>query len=111
MYLRTLYSTSPLTLFQISLALPFKIIKLFLTTLASSLFPLTFQSSSVIHESALFQLRRLDSYRREIRLVREQRDEEGGRERDAVKEILVVWKKLKDARKAQGYRNTSVKLV
>ena len=43
--------------------------------------------------------------------MREQRDEEGGREREAVKAILVVWKKLKDARKAQGFRNTSVKLV
>ena len=59
----------------------------------------------------LIQLRRLDSYRREIRLVREQRDEEGGREREAVKGILVLWKRLKDARKAQGYRNTSIKLV
>jgi coiled-coil and C2 domain-containing protein 2A len=58
-----------------------------------------------------FQLRRLEAYRREVRLVRDQRDEETHRERDAVKEILVVWKKLKEARKQQGYRNTSVKLV
>ena len=27
------------------------------------------------------------------------------------KGILVLWKRLKDARKQQGYRNTSLKLV
>ncbi len=43
--------------------------------------------------------------------MRDQRDEESLREREFVKDILVVWRKLKEARSRQNYRNTSVRLV
>ena len=53
----------------------------------------------------------MSSYRKETKIIRQQRDEESRIERDAVKEILGVWKSLRDVRKQQGFHNTDLKLV
>ena len=53
----------------------------------------------------------MDSYRRETRLVREQRDEESGRERALVRDILRLWAKVKEVRRDRGVANTSVRIV
>ncbi len=58
-----------------------------------------------------FQLRRLESYRGEIWLVRQQRDEDCAKERAATKDILHLWRDIKELRRRQGYSNTGVKLV
>ena len=58
-----------------------------------------------------FQTRRLEAYRKETKMVREQRDNESLNERNAIKKMLSLWKSLKDCRKKTGFHNTGVKLV
>ncbi|TRY71764.1 hypothetical protein TCAL_04776 [Tigriopus californicus] len=58
-----------------------------------------------------FQTRRFESYRKEVKVIREQRDEESGRERATIKEILTLWRTMRDIRRRQGYQSTNLKLT
>ena len=58
-----------------------------------------------------FQEQRLRSYTEELRLLREERDDESLKEKELMRSILNLWKILKDVRLKQGYSNTSHKIV
>ena len=46
-----------------------------------------------------------------MRVIRRQRDEESAKERAAVKEVLGIWTRLREARRKQGYHSTALKLT
>ena len=67
------------------------------------------------HESNLneiiFQGHRMKTYGEEIRILREERDEESLRERDLVRNIITIWKEIRNLRTTQKYNNTSHKII
>ena len=70
----------------------------------------TFDLKYIIN--CVLQTRRLDSYRREIRVLRKQRDSLSAAERESVRQVLGLWRALRDVRKEQsGYQNTAIKIV
>ena len=58
------------------------------------------------------QTRRLDTYRREIRVIRGQRDELSSVERSSIREVVSLWKSLREVREGQNAsHNTNIKIV
>ena len=58
-----------------------------------------------------FQEQRMRSYQEEIRLLREEKDDESLRERELIHDILGLWKTLKQVRSKQGFSNTNHKII
>ena len=54
---------------------------------------------------------RMKTYGEEIRILREERDEESLRERDLVRNIIAIWKEIRNLRTTQKYNNTSHKII
>ena len=53
----------------------------------------------------------MKTYREEIRILREERDDENLRERDLVRNIIAIWKEIRNLRTTQKYSNTSHKII
>ena len=53
----------------------------------------------------------MKTYGEEIRILREERDEESIRERDLVRNIIAIWKEIRNLRTTQKYNNTSHKII
>ena len=56
-------------------------------------------------------MRRLEAYRKEIRLIRQERDDLTSMEREDTKEICAIWKTLRKVREKNEFNNTDTKLV
>ena len=53
----------------------------------------------------------MKTYRAEIRILREERDDENLRERDLVRNIISIWKEIRNLRTSQKHSNTSHKII
>ena len=58
-----------------------------------------------------FQFRRLETYRKEIKAMRSERDSDSEEERKLARAILELWKEIRILRHTQGYNNTNHKIV
>ena len=59
----------------------------------------------------VFQSRRLDTYRSEIKTIRAEKDADSLKERELTRSLLKIWKEIRAVRNQQGYTNTSHKLI
>ena len=62
-------------------------------------------------EEKEFHARRLDTYRSEIKAMKEVRDSDSQEARRLTRAILELWKEIRDVRNRQGYTNTGHKIV
>ena len=53
----------------------------------------------------------MDTYRSEIKAMKEVRDSDSQEARRLTRAILELWKEIRDVRNRQGYNNTSHKIV
>ena len=82
-----------------------------LNVLYKSLEELKLKMDKWSDEERGFQEQRLRSYTEELRLLREERDDESLKEKELMRAILNLWRILKDVRHKQGYSNTNHKIV
>lgn len=61
-------------------------------------------------ESGRSRINRLQMYRKEIRVVRQNLDREHLKSRTLFKSIIRTWKNLKSLRRSQNYVNTPVQI-
>ena len=68
---------------------------------------------TLFYENVKFysQGHRLKTYSEEIRILREERDDESLRERDLVRNIIAIWKEIRNLRTTQKYNNTAHKII
>ena len=62
-------------------------------------------------EEKLFQTRRLETYRTEIKTIRAEKDADSLKERELTRALLKLWKEIRKIRNQQGFSNTFHKLV
>ena len=62
-------------------------------------------------EEKLFQTRRLETYRTEIKTIRAEKDADSLKERELTRALLKLWKEIRQVRTQQDFSNTCHKLV
>ena len=110
-YLTTKLSATYLTYTRIKTAQLTKDLDKRLEVIYESVEELKAKESKWDEEEKEFQARRLDTYRSEIKAMKEVRDSDSQEARRLTRAILELWKEIRDVRNRQGYTNTGHKIV
>ena len=110
-YLTTKLSATYLTYTRIKTAQLTKDLDKRLEVIYESVEELKSKESKWNEEEKEFHARRLDTYRSEIKAMKEVRDSDSQEARRLTRAILELWKEIRDVRNRQGYTNTGHKIV